>query len=123
MLYIRTKQMEALVWSTHARFVDRVVEFMRTNVHYGSPLSSVELREQIEQQIEKAKCYGLEAEQELVSYVLAAQLLGANFDDNERVAGYLISERSPLQKSMFLDAIVLQTEKFEQDALTGGAQG
>ena len=99
-----------------AAFVRRVATYMREHFPQLRSVQLEPLNAEIASQSLVAQKFGLETEQDTVSYILAAYVLGADFHEHPEIQDYLTSDRPSLDKAMFLDAVVLATDEQEQSA-------
>lgn len=111
MLRVTPEQMTALSQDVGARFLDRAVRFLRERIEDCRATSVPELRRRVASYVERAASWGLGSEQAVMSYAIAAELLGPDFEVQPRVRAYLASRRRPEQKADFLDALVVAVDE------------
>ncbi len=115
---IREAQANALGDMVEKSFEDRVVSYLQGSFDDARLADPEFLRSGVREQAVRAEGYGLETEQEIVTYVVAAWILGADFD--RRVVGMqevLTSDRlPPATKAHF---VRYRTERLVEQAEMG----
>jgi hypothetical protein len=81
LLKLRPAQMRAFARATEERFADRTVNFLQTQFPDARAESRGILRSIVVDQVARARTHGFETELELVTYVMTAWLVGAEFDE------------------------------------------
>lgn len=104
MLQIRKEQQEEMAISDISLFLERAVNFLYENFPESLEEDSDELTEIVGEQLEKADLYGLITEQQIMTYITSAWMLGTNFDKEfPAVQENLTSEEfSPDEKTEWL---------------------
>lgn len=92
-LCIEPPQIRALTQSTEQVFESRVATFLQQQFDDALESSRAQLRAFAREQITRGRAFGLRREQHLVTYVVAAWMLGADFADERPAAGATL--RSP----------------------------
>jgi hypothetical protein len=80
LLSIRPEQTAILEGEQASLFWHRVLAFLRDQFTSFQAMSDQQIRQLIEPIMEKAKTYGLVAEQQVIGYILVALYLGSDFD-------------------------------------------
>lgn len=94
---IRTEQMHELGKIYADRFVDHVTSFVRAEL--GGASGEV-TRDAIAALIDRARAYGFTLESTIVTFVIAAQLLGHDFDARLPDARGILEARSPRSSAL-----------------------
>jgi hypothetical protein len=81
MFKIRGEQMDAQSKAVREGFEDRLVELLRGQFPEAKDEPDPELRRAVNEQVERALGYGLEAERQVAIYLTTAWMLGQKFDD------------------------------------------
>ena len=104
MLTIRKDQMAALATPSISVFLERAVSFLYENFPESLDEDPGELTEAAGGQLERAESYGLVTEQQAMTYITSAWLLGPEFDKEFPAAKEtLVSEDfSPDEKKVWL---------------------
>ncbi len=92
MFKIREEQIKVFEATQARRFEDRVIRFLQDEFADAAESSPEELRPQVASQIAKATSYGLKSEQEAVTYVVTAWLLGSDFDEKYQEAREVLAD-------------------------------
>jgi hypothetical protein len=93
------------------RFLARLADLLRAFFPAAARTGALQLAAEIDPLVTRAERYGLKTEQGIVSFVLAAAALGADFDRGEEIADYLSADRPVAEKGRFLDALILASDK------------
>jgi hypothetical protein len=111
MLRIRPDQIVRLEQARSQDFANRVANFLRENVPAMQSAGTAELTKECQPLIEKARSYGLLTEREIMSYVLSAAYLGADFDVSIPIAGATLRNEfaSGFEKVRQLERLTLKT--------------
>lgn len=101
MFKIRKEQMDAQSKAVREHYEDRLYDFLCEEFPEAKNEPPAELRAEIHRQVEKAKGYGLESEQDVATYLTSAWMLGKKFDTEFPAAhDILVSPmRSPEMKA------------------------
>ena len=107
MLSIRPAQIDKLA---NARFAARLTDFLRAQFPAAREVEVPTLRRAVGAQIERAQRYGLVEERHVASYVLAAWLLGEEFDRDMPAAKETLNNgaRTGADKAKWLDEWTLR---------------
>jgi hypothetical protein len=110
MFKIRKEQMDAQTKAVLEHYEDRLYEFLCEEFPEAKDEPPDELRAEIHRQVEKAKGYGLESEQDVATYMTSAWMLGKEFDTEFPAANEILI--SPLRTSeMKAEALAKLTER------------
>lgn len=112
-IHLSSHQMDAFQSASRTDFICRVTRFLEDHRLLG-PNASKQISGTINFQIDIAEGYGFQTEHEIITFVLAAIVLGTDFHRHPQVEAYLSSWRPPDQKLMFLDAMVLAADRMAQ---------
>jgi hypothetical protein len=101
MFKIRKEQMDAQSKAVREHYEDRLYDFLCEEFPEAKDDPPAELRAEIHRQVEKAKTYGLESEQDVALYLTSAWMLGKEFDTEFPAANEILKSpmRSPAMKA------------------------
>jgi hypothetical protein len=104
MLTIRKAQMGALAVPDISLFVERAVNFLYENFPESLDEDPEELKKIVRRQLDKADSYGLVTEQQAMTYITSAWLLGVDFDTEFSTAQETLDSKysSPDEKAEWL---------------------
>lgn len=117
MIGITCDQFEALRLDSEVRFLSGICQFVDRHVDNRRPVIMSELQQRVSSQIVRARSFGLTSEYDVVAYVLAAQMIAPEFDQQPDVLRFLSSQRTPSEKAQFLDTIVSETFRMAQEGI------
>jgi hypothetical protein len=104
LLKLRPAQMRAFAQASEDRFADRVVSFLQEQFPDAASEPRGSLKVAIIEQIGRAREYGFATEAQLMTYVITAWLLGAEFDSDMPAARNMLRSQmhSPDDKALWL---------------------
>ena len=79
-MQISKEQMDAFSKEAMVEFEEKIADLLQDEFPDARETSLEELKPAIHEQVNKAKTYGLETEQQIANYVTTAWLLGEQFD-------------------------------------------
>ena len=93
-------------------FISRVVAFLQSQFDEYSSVSAIKIKAATEPLVVRSIAYGLETEQEIVVFVLAAHHLGNNFDVEIAEVNKSLSDpqKNSVWKMAWLEALIFQAE-------------
>ena len=103
-MIIRSEQFDAMVIPNIADFIERAIAFLYENFPESLDEDADELTETVGLLIEQAEKYGLETEQQVMTYITTAWLLGVNFDEEFPAANETLNSKdfTPDEKADWL---------------------
>ena len=104
-MIIRLEQFDAFAEQGNRRFEDSLIEFLQQQFSDSAEIQETEFRTEVRNQIRIARSYGLETEQQLATYVVAAYALGTDFDTRFPAAEQVLQSSfyTAQQKTDWLD--------------------
>lgn len=81
MLQIRPKQYSALQAAQKESFVERMIEFLKSNFDDERNVPETVHRERIQRLTRSAEIYGLTTEQQVAGYIVLTKVCGETFDE------------------------------------------
>ena len=124
-MVIRSQQIHKLERYLQAQYENRLVRFLYDEFPEAGAEPEEDLRTEVGRQIARAREYGLETEQQIASYLVAAWLLGSDFDLEFEGANEILSclastpEVSAQQLAKSVDAYFAKEESGDTDVLEG----
>jgi hypothetical protein len=97
MFKIRKEHMDAQSKAVREHYEDRLYDFLCEEFPEAKNEPPAELRAEIHRQVEKAKGYGLDTEQDVATYLTSAWMLGTKFDTEFPAANDILT--SPMRDS------------------------
>lgn len=97
MFKIRKEHMDAQSKAVREHYEDRLYDFLCEEFPEAKDEPPAELRAEIHRQVEKAKGYGLDTEQDVATYLTSAWMLGKEFDAEFPAAKDILT--SPMRDS------------------------
>lgn len=82
------------------RFCESIVLFLRQQFPSDAKLKSGDLQDWVARSVQRAQKYGLETERQALTFILAAWILGDQFDHDARVRAALTGPGRPAQNKM-----------------------
>ena len=103
-MLIRKDQFDEMAIPNIAQFIERAITFLYENFPESLDEDTDELTETVGSLIEKADSYGLVTEQQAMTYIISAWLLGVDFDKEFPSAKKTLNSKdfSPDEKSDWL---------------------
>lgn len=103
-MLIRNDQLDEMAVPGIALFIEHAVEFLYENFPESLDEDPEELTETVGDLIEKAESYGLVTEQQVMTYITSAWLLGLDFDEEFPAANETLASKdlTPDEKAEWL---------------------
>jgi len=102
-LIIRNKQMDVLADDLEKRFHTRLIDYLKKHFPAAGQAPPASMRATVKEQIAKARSYRLTTERQIATYVIAAWLMGPDFDTKfTAIREILTSSKTAEQKSKWL---------------------
>jgi len=94
MLILRHPQLIALATKGKEDFINKIMDFLRSEIEDVKKMDDLDLRKEIDNQILKANRYGFCLNSTVASYIISAFLMGENFDTDFKVATEILNEKT-----------------------------